>query len=437
MNGVNVMVFKIKNFGKINEANIKLDGITVICGDNNSGKSTVGKALFSFFNSLYDLNNKISENKLNKIRSFLYSQAFSFTGHSGYSFRNDDSFSDFIVREKISAKELKKYIDDHILLPGHVKLTQDSLAPLVEALNAPISEVINELVLRNFDSVMNGQIKNDNSTGKCSINAIFKDENSRKSNSNEIVFYKSGCKCDNLNVLIQHTAYYINSPFVLDWLNNPERVNIMRFMNLMDRSTIDAIVKAQADINADSMSNILESVTNRADMKIVEDVLNHAYRGNTKISNGKYFYTDENGKDFDFRNISAGLKSFALIERMLKTGVLKRKDVLILDEPEIHLHSEWQIIYAELIVILQKTFDLRILLVTHSFQFLESLNFFMKKHGIFDKGNYYMPASTEKGIVMQSFGNDPDELKRNLSTGTFRIVDLEYEFDMEQENGTN
>ena len=48
------MIFKIKNFGKIAEANIKLDGITVICGDNDTGKSTVGKAVFSFFNGLND-----------------------------------------------------------------------------------------------------------------------------------------------------------------------------------------------------------------------------------------------------------------------------------------------------------------------------------------------------------------------------------------------
>lgn len=48
------MDFKLKNFGKIADADIKLDGITVICGDNNTGKSTVGKALFCFYNSLYN-----------------------------------------------------------------------------------------------------------------------------------------------------------------------------------------------------------------------------------------------------------------------------------------------------------------------------------------------------------------------------------------------
>lgn len=143
------------------------------------------------------------------------------------------------------------------------RVTKESLIPLVDALNAPVSEIINELVLRNFDNVMNGQIKNINSfRERCSITATFNTgtEESGTSNKNIISFTKSACNCDKIEVPIQHTAYYINSPFVLDWLNNPERVNTLRFMNPMDRNTVNAIIKAQSDINADSMSNILESV---------------------------------------------------------------------------------------------------------------------------------------------------------------------------------
>ena len=69
------MIFKIKNFGKIVEANIKLDGITVICGDNNIGKSTVGKALFSFFNALTDYKNKIDAQKNSKLRATIRNYA--------------------------------------------------------------------------------------------------------------------------------------------------------------------------------------------------------------------------------------------------------------------------------------------------------------------------------------------------------------------------
>ena len=107
---------------------------------------------------------------------------------------------------------------------------------------------------------------------------------------------------------------------------------------------------------------------------------------------------------------------------MLETGVLKKKDVLILDEPEIHLHSEWQIIYAELIVILQKTFDLTILLVTHSSQFLESLIYYMEKHGIADKGNYYIPVQTEKGVTIVDRADNLKKMKKSLKSGMYTLA---------------
>ena len=45
------MKLEINNFSKIKKADIQINGITVICGDNNTGKSTVGKILFSIFDS--------------------------------------------------------------------------------------------------------------------------------------------------------------------------------------------------------------------------------------------------------------------------------------------------------------------------------------------------------------------------------------------------
>ena len=82
---------------------------------------------------------------------------------------------------------------------------------------------------------------------------------------------------------------------------------------------------------------------------------------------------------------------------------------------------------------LQIQFDLTILLVTHSFQFLESLDFFMRTLGISNKGNYYIPEKTEKGYIMKSYGNNPDELKQNLSVGSVKLANLEFEYDMEHD----
>ena len=63
------MKLKIENFAKIKEADIKLDGITVIAGLNDTGKSTVGKVLYSIFNSLNTIDKSVENERKNDIKS--------------------------------------------------------------------------------------------------------------------------------------------------------------------------------------------------------------------------------------------------------------------------------------------------------------------------------------------------------------------------------
>ncbi len=59
------MELQLKNIGMIKEANVKIDGLTVIAGENDTGKSTVGKALylqlkaFSYKKTLFDCENSV------------------------------------------------------------------------------------------------------------------------------------------------------------------------------------------------------------------------------------------------------------------------------------------------------------------------------------------------------------------------------------------
>ncbi len=49
------MELYLQNIGKITEASVRIDGISVIAGENDTGKSTVGRVLFSTFNCFYDI----------------------------------------------------------------------------------------------------------------------------------------------------------------------------------------------------------------------------------------------------------------------------------------------------------------------------------------------------------------------------------------------
>ena len=66
------MFLTLKNIGKIRKAEIELKGITVIAGENNTGKSTVGKALYCMFNSLYGLKNEIRQTRRLMLEYMIY-----------------------------------------------------------------------------------------------------------------------------------------------------------------------------------------------------------------------------------------------------------------------------------------------------------------------------------------------------------------------------
>ena len=85
-----------------------------------------------------------------------------------------------------------------------------------------------------------------------------------------------------------------------------------------------------------------------------------------------------------------GLKSFVLLRHMLQQGVLQDRDVLILDEPENHLHPTLQIVYAQVLVLLQKHFNLTILVTSHSAFFVNALQRFGLKELATGRMHFYL-----------------------------------------------
>jgi len=115
------------------------------------------------------------------------------------------------------------------------------------------------------------------------------------------------------------------------------------------------------------------------------------------------------------KNLSAGLKTFAIIKMLLQNGTLEENGTIILDEPEIHLHPEWQVKLAELIILFQKEFGMHILLTTHSPYFLKAIQVYTKKYEIENKCRYYMSENIGKSSILADKTNKLQDIFYKLT----------------------
>jgi hypothetical protein len=70
--------------------------------------------------------------------------------------------------------------------------------------------------------------------------------------------------------------------------------------------------------------------------------------------------------------VAHGIKSFGILQVLIRNGHLNKFNFLVIDEPEVHLHPKWQIEYAKLIVELAKR-NIKILMTSHSPFFIEAI----------------------------------------------------------------
>ena len=98
--------------------------------------------------------------------------------------------------------------------------------------------------------------------------------------------------------------------------------------------------------------------------------------------------------------------------------------ILILDEPEIHLHPDWQLVFARLIVLLHKEFNLHIMLNTHSPYFLNAIEVFSHRYGVAEKCKYYLAEDSERTASITDVSNNIEIIYDRLSR-PFQLLENE------------
>ena len=99
---------------------------------------------------------------------------------------------------------------------------------------------------------------------------------------------------------------------------------------------------------------------------------------------------------------------------------------MILDEPEVHLHPDWQVSLAEIIVLLQKEMGLHILINTHSPYFLRAIEVYSQKYAIAPCVKYYLSCNEEDVSKIKDVTLDISKIYKVLSKPLQRIEDEAY-----------
>ena len=107
------------------------------------------------------------------------------------------------------------------------------------------------------------------------------------------------------------------------------------------------------------------------------------------LVNDGMFYV-ESGTKLHVQNLATGSKLFFIIKLLFMNGYLNKETVLVLDEPESHLHPEWVNKFAEILVLLIKEIGIHVVLTTHSPNLMLALDVCSREYSIERISHFYI-----------------------------------------------
>ena len=419
------MKLSIMNIGAIDNAIVNIDGITIIAGENNVGKSTIGKVLFAFLRNMSDwekIYNRICDLSIGRylyqnsvwLEDFCMKNSGAKRRRTSKSnqlitqYANDPDFrvalEDYQIHEESTNLEvaqnalddqLKNYCLDYLTLyfaksKGELfcayknELTAWILRTSKDAarLNLDEVELQKSAIKRSLEDVFKAQYRK---IGTAKSEIIFTDEEDRE------VHFSSEDTGESLDnpIRIDNNIYFVESPKIYDYIANARYGNNLRgyLRRMMVPNTFSIPITHSSNYTNKSVST--DDIGN--DLKAILDHLSDIMGGQAEFlqKTGLMFKDRFLDVSINSANVSTGLKSIALLEYALRIGAIERGDILVLDEPEINLHPEWQLEYAKAIVELQKNYGVKFIITSHSPFFMRAIECFTDVNGTMDDLNVY------------------------------------------------
>lgn len=381
---------QIRNVRAIQEATVDLDAISVLCGENGSGKTTISKLIYGhLYTSIHfdELVEEVYEERFQLLRDFLL-QILQVMAKSGIPFENLTTLRDVFgfARQFTNIDALHLFVENELLpkiqnaeivdkqinkveLSRLYKLYRDkfsknkdgfvSLTDLLSDLNAEIIETINK--------IQRQKEKRTKTFYDLQVSSYF-GESVKDWDFN---FFEYGVplinKSDNVvtNQRSFNEVVYIGNPTVFD----AEQMQ-MEFASASPISLGEKLSVAKKKPYAETISRLFSEVLH-GDIEVSDDVF-------SKI----FMFTNRDGTKITLSQAADGVKCFAVLEVLFKHGYLNADTLLIIDEPEVHLHPKWIVDYARVIVQMNKLLHCTVLLASHSPDMISALRYISKKEGV-------------------------------------------------------
>ena len=394
----NNITLSLKDFGPINEAKIDIGKITVVGGQNASGKSTSSKIFYSFlkFISIDDVENffyrniSVSFNEL--VRDLDQIGLIPYDKYNIFyqNIRNSDDLNLFFeefnyykeIYYSLGLPDGEEYIDNWF------SKTDFIIKPLYENTDNIYNSLlrlffVEEFLTNNFDGVAKLY-----GTHKKSDFNFFIDLSDSNLNFEDSFESKGWFPV--------HDVLYIDSCSIFDITQKGFSYNHIE--NL--RSTFHKSANESFDIFDERIN---EPIIN------IENKINEIIGGEFRYEDNTLTFMPKGSVPCRLSNTASGIKQIGRIQLLLAHRKLKENSCLIFDEPEVNLHPEWQVKLAGILALISSSLDVLVYINTHSPIFIEAIEAFSEFYGLSDETNYYLTELQDNGKY--NFNKiEPDDL---------------------------
>lgn len=412
------MTFKVNKLRSINQAQINLDGITVITGENGSGKSTLSRILYNTikFSKNYDvLIKKQLDGELREITDTLLNLVHEVSRYEEEQNIKNNRLSRNPRRFSFRVANVENIKDYEKRLYSYINIVKDYAEKLLGTNNALIAQEFGKPIKNNEIPIRT----------RLRINRIHRilrnvlDENDKSLNFNFI---------EVLDSLKSKIAIFFEKAY-----NNLDSRPISLFSNELSSLFHESLVKkftliefglpitdwnGNRVMNTNWIKNSFYIDTPMAinDYYIGDDYweelndelkddngyygTNH-FRDIHHIISGEVYYEDDlinegfkykrdDGRIFNIEDCATGIKAFGMLQLLLNNGKLTKDTLLIIDEPEAHLHPQWIVEYARIVILLNKQFGVKFFIASHNPDMVSAIKYISEKEGVSERVNFYL-----------------------------------------------